>query len=117
MSYGGLAVDGNYNRQTGFKSPLRMNPYWLVDLYGFHRIGSLVLYESLDGGKWNRRPLTILVSRDGKDWQQAAEIEEKMSEQPIKKNFDKSESARYLMIKATGQSRLSFDEIEIFARD
>jgi len=117
MSYGGLAVDGNYNPLTGFKSALKMNPYWLVDLHDIHRIGSLILYESLDGGKWNRRPLKVLVSRDGKDWHLSAEIRKKMSGQPIKKVFDKFESARYLMIEATGASRLSFDEIEIFAKD
>jgi hypothetical protein len=117
FSYGGMAVDGNYSPRSGFKSVFQMNPYWLVDLFALHRIGSIILYEGYDGGEWNRRPLKILVSKDGKDWHQAVEIEEKTSGQPIKKDFDNSESARYLMVKATGLSRLSFDEIEIFAED
>ena len=117
MSYGGLAVDGDYRPMSGFKSAFMKNPYWVVDLHNTARIGSIILYESYTGDKWNRRPLKILFSQNGKDWHQAAAVNDKSFGQAIKTEFPDPVYARYVMVKATGASRLGFDELEIFASD
>jgi hypothetical protein len=113
LGYGGPGVDGNYKPGTGFISGLGINPYLIFDLHDAHTIGSIVIYESRAGDKWNRRPLDVAISSDLQHWQKVGSISNPISEKPLKLIIEESQSARYLLIKATGLGRLSFDEVEI----
>jgi hypothetical protein len=113
LGYGGLGVDGNYKPETGFISGLGINPYLIFDLHDAHTIGSIVIYESRAGDKWNRRPLDVAISSDLKQWQEVGSILNSISEKPLKFIIEEPQNARYLLIKATGLGRLSFDEVEI----
>jgi hypothetical protein len=72
-----------------------------------------VIYESRAGDKWNRRPLDVAISSDLKQWQEVGSILNPISEKPLKFIIEEPQSTRYLLIKATGLGRLSFDEVEI----
>jgi hypothetical protein len=113
LGYGGLGIDGNYKPGTGFISSLEENPFWVIDLHDTHTIGSIVIYESRAGDKWNRRPLDVAISSDLKHWRNVGSISNPISENPLKLIIEEPQSARYLRIKATGLCRLSLDEVEI----
>jgi hypothetical protein len=113
LGYGGPGVDGNYKPGTGFISELEVNPFWIIDLHDAHTIGSIVIYESRSGDKWNQRPLDIAISSDLKHWRDVGSISNPISEKPLKLIIEEPRSARYLRIKATGLCRLSLDEVEI----
>jgi len=115
LGYGGPAVDGNYKPGTGFISVLADNPYWIIDLHDTYSIGSILIYESLAGDKWNRKPLEVSKSFDLKQWQGLGSISDSAREMPLKLILEEPQRARYLRIKATGLCRLSLDEVEILA--
>jgi hypothetical protein len=113
LGFGGPGVDGNYKPGTGFISGLEDNPYWIVDLHDVYDVGSVVIYETRVGDKWNRRPLDIAISSDLKHWRKIGSFSNPISQKPLKFTIAEPQSARYLLIRATGLCRLSLDEVEI----
>ena len=88
-----------------------------MDLHRSESVGSVVLYESQTAASFNRRPLHVEFSPDGKTWTPVAQITEE-------KEPDKSArlclvlpqplTARYVQVRASGTCCLSLDEVEVY---
>ncbi len=112
----GRGIDGNVQPGHGFATDLQPNPYWQVDLYETQLIQKIILYgghqyESYNE-KYNRRPLIVYVSNDSIKWQKVFSIQNQ--KQRIQIEFKNPISACYIKVGASGYSRLSFDEIEVY---
>jgi len=59
--------------------------------------------------------LKIDLSDDGGTWRNAdSVVSPSKYEGPIRITFDTPETARYIRLKASGKSKLSFDEVEVY---
>jgi len=107
----GRAIDGDRTPESGFMTRLQKNPWWILDLHRPEMIGSVIIYESLRGPKYNTRPLKVAVSDDQKEWHTTPVSNYGY---PLKVIFEKPVKARYVLIGASGYCRLAFDEVEAF---
>jgi hypothetical protein len=111
---GGRAVDGDRSPHSGFITGLQEGPWWQVDLHKPERIGSVVLHESdnryFSGDAWNVRPLMLLFSNDGENWNGTTFTHPGPR---IDISLPGPVTARYVMIRSAGTCRLSFDEVEV----
>ncbi len=112
---GGRGVDGDRRPESGFMTRLQKRPWWIVDLHSPKQIGLIKLYESRRGPTYNRRPLTVSLSNNQRDWE--TKTFSKQNESPLGLVFEKPVTARYVLIQASGNCRLSFDEVEIYEKD
>jgi len=110
----GKAVDGLRTTGSGFLSNLEEKPYWYVDLRQPRAIGSLVMYENKRKQNWNKRPLFVGLSNNGKNWRTAAVIDNSDGSSKFTVNFEPVEKARFLIIQSAKFCRLAFDEIEVY---
>jgi len=110
----GKAVDGNRKTGSGFLSNLEEKPYWYVDLHQPRAIGSLVLYENKRKQHWNKRPLFVGLSDNGKKWRTAAVISSSDGSSKLTVNFKPVEKARFILLQSAKFSRLVLDEIEVY---
>ena len=111
----GKAVDGNYKTGSGFLSNLEEKPYWYVDLHQPRAIGSLVLYENRQKQHWNKRPLFVGLSDNGKNWRTAAVINSNDESSEITVNFKPVQNARFILLQSAKYCRLAIDEIEVYS--
>ncbi len=113
---GGRAVDGDRSPHSGFITGLQECPWWQVDLHKPEKIGSVVLHESdnryFSGDAWNVRPLMLLFSNDGENWNGTTFTHPGPR---IDISLPGSVTARYVMIRSAGTCRLSFDEVEVYS--
>jgi hypothetical protein len=110
----GKAVDGDRKTGSGFLSNLEDKPYWYVDLHQPRAIGSLVLYENRQKRHWNKRPLFVGLSDNGKNWRTAAVINSSDGSSEIAVNFYPIEKARFILLQSAKYCRLAIDEIEVY---
>ncbi|MGB5616556.1 MAG: YfhO family protein [Desulfobacterales bacterium] len=110
----GKAVDGNRKTGSGFFSNLEEKPYWYVDLHRPRAIGSLVLYENKRKQHWNKRPLLVGLSDNGKKWRTAAVISNSDGSSKLTVNFKPVENARFVLLQSAKYCRLALDEIEVY---
>ncbi|MEW6599794.1 MAG: YfhO family protein, partial [Nitrospirota bacterium] len=132
-------VDGERSGGSGFSSGICDNPAWFLDLNSDRNIKTIVLYESvytpavvlwpasmlrqkglLSGMDLltNVRPLEIALSDNGNSWRTVASVESReKGESPESIVFERPLKARYIRIMASGKSRLSLDEVEVFGRE
>jgi hypothetical protein len=110
----GKAVDGNRMTGSGFLSNMEEKPYWYVDLRQPRAIGSLVFYENKRNRHWNKRPLLVGLSNNGKNWRTAAVIANSDGSSRFTLNFETVEKARFIIIQSAKICRLAFDEIEVY---
>ncbi|MEN8807651.1 MAG: YfhO family protein, partial [Desulfobacterales bacterium] len=96
----GKAVDGNRSTGSGFLSNLEEKPYWYVDLRQPRAIASLVLYENKRKQHWNKRPLFVGLSDNGKNWRTAAVINSTDGSSEITVNFKPVEKARFIILQS-----------------
>ena len=108
------AVDGNRAARSGFQTGLQLDPWWMVDLRDRKSIEAIHIYESQFDSQWNKRPLSVSLSSDGKNWRKVKTLEGVKSESPIEVKFEESQMSRYVLIHASGTCFLSFDEVEIY---
>ena len=108
------AVDGNRSARSGFQTGLQLDPWWMVDLRDRKSIESIQIYESQFDSQWNKRPLSVSLSSDGKNWRKVKTLEDPKDESPIEVNFEEPQMGRYVLIHASGPCYLSFDELEIY---
>ena len=110
----GKAVDGNRKTGSGFLSNLEEKPYWYVDLHQPRVIASLVLYENKRKQHWNKRPLFVGLSDNGKNWRTAAVINSTDASSEITVNFKPAEKTRFILLQSAKYCRLAIDEIEVY---
>ncbi|MFC1498666.1 hypothetical protein ACFLS1_09400 [Verrucomicrobiota bacterium] len=110
----GRGVDGDSSPRAGFFTKIQTDPSWLVDLHDLQPIGSVVLHEGLRGSDLNLRPLIIRTSADGKEWQTIKTISQGWTGVPLRVELENEPLARFIMVKASGKCRLTFDEVEIY---
>ena len=134
-----LLVDGDRSISAKFPVQELDNPAWFLDLFRNENIKTLLLFESSKDTSantrhltvsWigtrvenltfkdtsvNRRPLTVAMSNDGSKWRTVASVVSPANHnEPLRIIFDKPETARFIKIEASGKSRLSFNEIEVY---
>jgi hypothetical protein len=114
LNNSGKAVDGNRTTGSGFLSNLEKKPYWYVDLHQPRAIASLVLYENKRKQHWNKRPLFVGLSDNGKKWRTAAVISSSDGSSKLTVNFKPVEKARFILLQSAKFSRLVLDEIEVY---
>jgi hypothetical protein len=110
----GRAVDGLRAPSSGFISGLDTRPWWIVDLHQPKSFKQIVIYEGRNTPKFNSRPLTVAVSNKGENWKTVKTITDAHQEKPLRIHFSPPQTARYVMIRASGVCYLSFDEVEIY---
>jgi hypothetical protein len=110
----GRGVDGNVQPGHGFKTDLQPNPYWQVDLFETQPIQKIILYGAQEYKNHNRRPLIVSVSNDSIKWQKVSSIQNQNQNQQIQIEFKDPISARFIKVSASGYSRLSLDEVEVY---
>lgn len=110
---GSKGTDGDRSRRSGFATEEEDAPLWAVDLGGERVIGRVVAYESRRPPEWNRRPLTLAGSRDGRSWSRLpATFAE--GEGTLTADLAPAVTARFVALRAGGRCRLSLDEVEIY---
>ena len=120
FKYGsGQAVDGYNETPGGFISAYRDRPWWFVDLYEPSVIGSIHVYESkrlgiLKSLPINTRPLKLMISTDGENWELVRTINATGGNRPLVVKLDKPSMARYVFLQASRKCHLAFDEIEVY---
>ncbi len=124
-------IDGNRSRESGFSTPYLIdNPGWFLDLSHSERIKSIVLFEggqipSSVSGEYsaladinqliNVRPLQIALSNDGINWSTVISVVSQIKlDGPTRIVYERPQTARFIRIKTSGKSILSFDEVEIY---
>ncbi|MBI5664199.1 MAG: discoidin domain-containing protein, partial [Nitrospirae bacterium] len=132
-------VDGYTSKCSGFISRMHENPAWILDLSRLRDIETIVLHEgcpktaAIEGAlNWlndlemcsdkevqnssvNVRPLNIALSNDGTKWTSVTSLVSPINNNgPTRIVFDGPQAARYIRIKATGASKLLFDEVEVY---
>jgi len=129
-------TDGDRSSGSGFSSWITDNPAWFLDLLSNKSIKTIFLYEFItpffagpaeDSMETirsyennteafvNARPIKIDLSNDGSKWRTVASVVSPANHnEPLRIVFDKPETARFIKIEASGESRLSFDEIEVY---
>lgn len=110
-----LLIDGDYSKEASFSTQDGVGPSWFLDLYSKEEIKTILLYEDSNDLLVNVRPLEISFSDDGDKWRHAVSIESlAQSDVPTRIDFERPQSARYIRINATGESALSFNEVEVY---
>jgi hypothetical protein len=56
----------------------------------------------------------VAVSNEGKNWHTVKTITDAHQDNPLRIFFNAPQTARYVMIRASGVCYLSFDEVEIY---
>ena len=108
-------VDGNHSPVSGFSTRLSNNPDWFLDLNRIQRIKTILLFESSQDTSVNARPVTVALSTDGNSWSKVASVISPVRRDgPARIVFERLQAARYIRIKASGKSILSFDEVEVY---
>jgi hypothetical protein len=110
----GRAVDGIRAPSTGFISGLETRPWWVVDLHQPKSFSEIVIYEGRNSSEFNLRPLTVAVSNEGKNWHTVKILSDELQDNPLRIFFNTPQTARYVMIRASGVCYLAFDEVEIY---
>jgi hypothetical protein len=110
----GQAVDGIRIPESGFITDLQSKPWWVIDLHQPIVFDSIVIFESKSGPEFNKRPLLLSISIDGKKWHTVGSISERNLATPLHITTKTQREARYVLLKASGTCRLSFDEVEIY---
>lgn len=120
FKYGsGQAVDGYNETQGGFISAYRDRPWWFVDLNEPSILGSIHIYESkrigiLKSLPINTRPLKLMISADGENWEVVKTINDADENRPLVVKLGKPRMARYVLLQASRKCHLAFDEIEVY---
>jgi len=108
-------TDGDRSPSSGFQTELEESPTWSVDLKEVRRIGSIVLFESRTDEDYNRRPILVGISNDGRIWSHVpGKLREAEGGGALVLEPAIPIAARFVLVGATGRSRLSFDEVEIY---
>lgn len=136
-----LLVDGDYSTGASFSAQGTVGPSWFLDLNQIKEIKTVVLYESFQNqsinegplnmlyeltrystkpnqnSSANTRPLEIDLSSDGNKWRNAASVLSPIEhDNPTRIVFEKLQPTRYIRIKASGKSKLTFDEVEVYGK-
>jgi hypothetical protein len=86
-----------------------------IDLNQSEQIKTVVLYEGYPGLSVNIRPLEILFSQNRINWSHVNFIVSPIGSQvPLKLNFEKPKTARFIQIR--GKGCLKFDEVEVYGQ-
>lgn len=110
----GRAVDGIRAPASGFVSGLQNRPWWVVDMHQLKSFKEIAIYEGIKKPKFNLRPLTVAISNEGKTWRTVKTLTDKNHNNPMRILFNEPQTARYVMIQASGICYLSLDEVEIY---
>ncbi len=88
-------------------------PLWAVDLGSERAIGGIVAYERRRPPDWNRRPLTLAISRDGRTCSPVP-VTFAEGEGTLKAALVPAVTAGFLALQPGGGCRLSLDEVEVY---
>ena len=109
------AVDGDkINAMTSSShTDLEDSPWWQVDLRSTVTVASILVYLTPPYHflPFNQRPLSVLRSVDGKNWQT---IFLKEDNRQLRIDFKEPVNMRYLKIQASGRCVLSLMEVEVY---
>jgi hypothetical protein len=109
----GSAVDGSSDSRwpaiTDKKDP---NPWWLVDLHIPANVGGINVYAARQGQTFNPQPLVTAFSMDGRTFVDGAVLQ-RTAETNFSAVITPPITARYVMVRGTGQGQLALDEVEI----
>lgn len=113
--YASRLVDGNRSPGAGFSSQPGYGTAWFIDLHRNEGIRKVLLFESRQEPHVNVRPITVEFSLDEKEWTNAVKISTPLNRNnPIKIILDKPHIARFIKVGVSGESELSFDEVEVY---
>ncbi|MBM4042586.1 MAG: hypothetical protein FJ290_29205, partial [Planctomycetes bacterium] len=112
-------VDGVKDGKWGFHTENEANPWWQVDLGEKVALGRAVLWNRCDNcGDRNNRVI-LLLSVDGKAWQQAYQhngtpFNGYTDKKPLEIKLE-GKAARFVRLTLQGTIYLHLDEVEVFA--
>ncbi len=108
-------VDGNRIPMSGFITSQDYSPDWFIDLHKLKKIKTLFLYGVGKNSKDDAISFKIALSDDGHTWRTSASmVSPANGDGPLNIVFNKLQTARYIMIKLSGESMVSIDEVEIY---
>lgn len=111
--------DGIRTGKWGFHTQCEPNPWWQVDLGTSTAIDRIVLYNRCDTTAKRNSRIKILVSDDGRAFQQVFQHDGKVffgftDKKPLSVPL-RAVAARYVRLQLEGTSYLHLDEVEVYA--
>lgn len=112
-------VDGVKNGKWGFHTENEEKPWWQVDLGRSTPLERVVLYNRCDTCAGRNARILVLLSNDGKAFQQAYQHDGTVfygftDKKPLSADL-KGASARYVRLQLPGKDYFHLDEVEIYA--
>ncbi|MHB8971137.1 MAG: HzsA-related protein [Pirellulaceae bacterium] len=112
------ACDGVKDGHFGFHTQQEENPWWQVDLGELLPLDRIVIYNRGDGVAERAAHLKILVSENGRDWQQLYEhdgtvFQGYVDQKPLQVAANDCQS-RYVRVQLPGLTYLHLDEVEVY---
>jgi hypothetical protein len=112
--HSGRAVDGDRRIGTGFLTDLEDDPWWILDMSRPEEILEVVVHSPPESEELNLGPLRLGASSDGRRWRDLGPLEGEEGGGQLTLTLGRPHQSRYLMVKASGRSRLAIDEIEVY---
>lgn len=119
-SQSGGGVDGVIDGTYGFSTAHEAKPWWQVDLGGLLAVREIRVHNRTECCRERAKSLLVLVSPDGKSWQQVyshagkAPFGSKMTGDPLTIRLPSSQKARYVRVQLSEPNYLHLDEVEVY---
>lgn len=115
------ACDGVKDGKWGFHTDRQPQPWWQVDLGREYTLEEVLVYNRCDTVANRASRLQVLVSLDGRQWQQVYQHDGTVfygftDSKPLRIPMEKA-SARYVRIQLPDVEYLHLDEVEVYARE
>jgi hypothetical protein len=112
------AVNGCKTGRFGFHTSKEINPWWQVDLEAVCRISEIRIYNRMDACSDRIRTLKILISLDGRKWQQVYTNDRNnifggIDGNPLIVSIA-AKKARYIRLQLNEENVLHLDEVEVY---
>lgn len=110
--------DGFRSGSYGFHTGLDRDPWWQIDLERPIPLDEILIYNRCDGSYDRAWKLKVLLSADGKTWQDAYQHDGtpffgEPDNKPLSVRLKRAK-ARYVRIQVPGETYLHLDEVEIY---
>ena len=112
-------VDGIVDGKWGFHTENQPDPWWQVDLGQKTPLSHVALYNRCDSCGDRNNQILLLLSDDGKTWQQAYQhggtpFRGYSDKKPLEVKLD-GKAARFVRVGLKGTSYFHLDEVQVFA--
>ncbi len=111
--------DGVKNGKWGFHTENEDQPWWQVDLGESQPLSRIVLFNRCDGTAGRNSRILVLLSDDGKNFQQVYQHDGtvflgQVDKKPLSVPLD-GQKARFVRVQLPGKSYFHLDEVEVYA--